>query len=408
MCYDFLVMRIAVGVSGQKNASLAAQEAIRAARTKAQGGIDLCLAFSSPDLASVNLLKTISAGLGEVPVVGISGAGVITDQGILNHGLAVLLLGIPEGITFNTACVYGMKSKADLAGGEMGEKLLLGFSGGFRALGMLLSDSLDEVPQFIHGLQEKLGKNFPLYGASAAEGPVLKSSLYFNREVLNDGCVGLLWGGRLNFGFGMKHGWKPIGKPHLVTKSGGGIAESIDGKEAVMLYQEYLGCSREAFKKDLRHIATLYPLGILVPGEKEYLLRSVLSVLEGGALRLSGDIPEGSSVRLMIATKETCLNAAREAVEEAKRSLFSNPMIGAEFRKEKINKFALVFSSASRRLLLKRESADEVKIIKESLGADTPVLGIYSKGELSTTAAVNYHGQGYYQNQTTAVLLIGS
>lgn len=399
-------MDIGLGFSAGKNSILAAQEATRLAKMNMGERIDLAIAFSSTDIASTSLLNTIATLLENVPVIGSSGTAIISNQGIFNHGLALLLLRFPEGSHFNIAYTKDIKERSSLAGEEMAEKLLYGFQDIPRTLGMVLSDGLvDAGSNFIYGLQERLGRSFPVTGASASESAFLKSHLYFNREVSTDACVGVLWGGKLNFGLGIKHGWKPLGKPHTATRSNDNIVEEIDGRPAVAFYEEYLNCDLTKLKNNLKQISIFYPIGVYLPGEEEYLLRNISSIETNGAMRFQGNVPEGSIIRLMIGTKETCLSATRQAAEEAKRSFFLNPMM--DTRKEGVKRFAIVFSSISRSMLLKRDLEKELEILKETLGQDMPIIGLYTHGELAPLKAINYRGQAYLHNQAISILIIG-
>ncbi|MDD2689290.1 MAG: FIST N-terminal domain-containing protein, partial [Candidatus Omnitrophica bacterium] len=204
-------MDIGLGFSTAKNSVLAAQEATRLAKMNMKEKIDLAVAFSSTDISSTNLLNTIATSLGtEVPLIGLSGLAIISNQSISTHGLVLLLLKFPEGVHFNTAYTKDVNERSTLAGEEMGEKLLYGFQDIPRALAMIFSDGLIEAgSNFIYGLQERLGRSFPVTGASAPDSVFLKSHLYFNREVSTNGCAGILWGGKLNFSLGIKHGSKP-------------------------------------------------------------------------------------------------------------------------------------------------------------------------------------------------------
>jgi hypothetical protein len=219
-----------------------------------------------------------------------------------------------------------------------------------------------------------------------------------------DSAVGMLLGGKLSFGLGIKHGWRPLGKPRTVTKSKGNIVYEIDNNPAVKIYEDYFGKSLDELRKEIRRISILYPIGIFLPGEKEYLLRNTLSIENDGALRFQGNVIEGSLIRLMIGTKESCLKATQEAVDEVKRDLL---IANLEFKKREMNKFVLVFDSVSRYLLLKRDAEKELEIIKEGVGDNTPIMGIYTYGEQAPLMATSYQGHAYFHNQTIAVLAIG-
>ncbi len=402
-------MNIGVGLSTDKDPASAAREAVRLAAINLHSDkVDLAIVFSSIDLACTTLLKTINLSLkGHAPIIGCTSAAIISNQGVFKHGLVVMLLSLSANIYFNTACVKDVKEKTALnAGRELGEKLLQGFHNIPRDLSMIFSDGLiDEGSNLIYGLQERLGKSFPLIGASASDNMrSFRTYIYYNTEVLTDSAVGILWGGKLNFGLGIKHGWKPLGKPRTITKSEGNIIYEIDGEPAVKLYEEYLARNVAQLQKEIKRISVLYPIGTYLPGEQEYLLRNILSIGSNGSLRLQGNAIQGSSVRLMIGTKESCLNATRQALNEAKKILFATIM-GAS--KEKIKSSVFIFDSVSRYLLLRRDASQELEIIKEGFDRDTPIIGLYTYGEQAPLKAVSYQGQAHFHNQSVAILNIG-
>jgi hypothetical protein len=249
-----------------------------------------------------------------------------------------------------------------------------------------------------------LGRSFPFLGASASNTlHSVKSSLYFNQGVLSDSCAGILWGGKLTFGFGIKHGWKPLGKPHIVSSTEGNIVKEIDGQPAVRLYEEYLACNLAKLKKELQHLSLSYPIGVFIAQGEEYLLRNILSIEEDGSLVCQGNVLQGSTIRLMISTKETRLEATRLAVEEAQKNLTSSIM---KFGKEKTSRLAIAFSSFSRYNLLRRDAKKELEIIKENLDVNTPIIGLYTHGELAPLKTSSYRGQIYFHNQAVNVLIL--
>ena len=393
-------IRVGLGISTEKDTLQAAQAAARQAKAGiGQEKIDLAIVFGSTRFSHPTALKTLSATLGAVPMIGSSGTAIISNKGILTHGIIVLLLGLPSGIYLNTALASQISKKAPAsAGEELGEKLLFGFKEIRRDLGVIFSDGLikDETA-FLFGLQERLGKSFPLAGGSVFDNiSSQKTHLFFDGELHSDAASGMLWGGKLNFGLGVKHGWKPLGKPRYVTKASGSTVYEIDGAPAVNIYQDYFGFNLAQLTQELKRISVFYPIGIRLAGEEEYLLRNILSIEEGGALSFQGNVPEASLVRLMIATKDSCLIATRQAVEEVKKGLLGRPC-----------NFVLVFESVSRYILLGRQAAKELEIIQEGLGKDTPLVGIYTFGEEAPLKSINYQGKAYFHNQAISVLGIG-
>jgi hypothetical protein len=402
-------VNIGVGLSTQREPVAAAREATRLAAINIHSSkVDLAIVFSSADLACAALLKTIHAALkSRVPIIGCSSAGIISNEGIFKHGLVVMLLDFPPNAYFNIACVKDIQRVGAFnAGKEMGDRLLHGFRNIHRDFSVIFSDGLmDEASNLISGLQEKLGRSFPLVGASASDNmQFLRTYIYFNEEVLTDSAVGILLGGKLSFGLGIKHGWKPLGKPRTITKGEGNIIQKIDGEPAAKIYEEYLACGLPQLQKEIRRISTLYPIGLYLPGEQEYLLRNVLSIEGNGSMRLQGNVVEGAAVRLMIGTKESCLNATLQAMNEAKKILFA-PIV--EMTKTEIKNFVFVFDSVSRYMLLRRDASRELEIIKEGFGRNTPIIGLYTYGEQAPLKAVSYQGQAHFHNQTIAILNIG-
>jgi len=395
-----MAIQIGIGLSTEKDTLQAAQAAARQAKSNIHAEkINLAIVFSSAEFAHSTVLKTISSLLGPIPMVGCSSLGIISSQGIFIHGIIILLLGLPEGIYINTAYVKEVSQKSIInAGEELGEKLLYGFKNIKRDLSVVFFGGLiKDESGFFFGLQERLGRSFPLAGASASDSLSFKRSyLYFDGQIYNDTVCAILWGGKLNFGLGVKHGWKPLGKPRYVTKSSGNTVYEIDAAPAVNIYKEYFVYDLNKLRRELKRISVLYPIGIHLVGEEEYLLRNILSIEDDGALVCQGNVPEGSPVRLMIGTKESCLAATLQAVDEVKKGLQGKPC-----------NFALVFDSVSRYILLGRQANKELEIIKERLGKDTPVVGVYTFGEQASLKSINYRGKAYFHNQTISILGLG-
>ncbi|MBI5145510.1 MAG: FIST C-terminal domain-containing protein, partial [Candidatus Omnitrophica bacterium] len=377
------------------------REAVKEAKANlgAAEKIDLAMVFSSVDLASAGLLKTIDESLGGIPIIGCSTAAVLSHQGIFRQGLLIALFSLPKEVQFNFACIKDVKTKTALiAGQELGEKLLYRTQNLRRDLSLMFSDGLlDNSQNLILGLQERLGRSFPLVGGSASDNlNFLKTYVFFNDGLFDNAACAILWLGKLTFGFGIRHGWKPLGKPRQVTKSMNNVVYEIDGLAAAKIYEDYLSCSLHTLKKELKRISALYPIGIYLEGETEYLLRNIISITDEGHLICQGDIPQGSHIRLMIGTKESCLAAARQAVGEAKKALFGQkPSV------------VFIFDSISRYLLLGRTAAKELDIIRAEFGQDTPLIGCYTYGEQAPLSATSYQGQAYFHNQTITVLALG-
>jgi len=398
--YILAYMNVSAGFSQINEHVQATNEAVGQAIIGLRGApISIAFIFTSTEFAHTLVVKTVNNLLGEVPVFGCTSSGIITNRGIFKYGVAILLLSLSRQTFFNTASVKDIhRDTSLLSGKELGTKLLSGFKEVHRSLTIILSDKLiTEGYNLINGLQENLGRSFPLIGASGADNFVnQKTFQYFNNELLNDSCCGILFGGRFNFGFGTKHGWKPLGKMRAATESNSNVIKKIDGEPAVKLYEDYFAKDTLDLAKELRRISIFYPIGIYLQGEKEYLLRNVISIRDDGSLVTQGDVPQNSKIRLMISTEDSRLAAAISACEEAKRNLGNQKI-----------KFVVVFDSAARIFLLSRQYEKELRVIKDAFGENTPLIGIYTNGEQAPLKSISYLGQTYFHNQSINILAIG-
>ena len=390
--------KIAIGLSTRKAIPEAAQEAALkcVSQLPAPGDASLALVFSTPDFASAGLLKSIRQALkSNIPIIGCSAVNLITSEGIQKEGVIIALLSLA-----NTKISCGLietdKNKDPLSGAqELGTGLASHLKGQRRQFCLLFNDGLSEnTSGLIKGLQSVLGVSFPFIGGGSSDNLKFRQTYqYYDTRVLNKGTICALLAGKLNFGLGIKHGWRPLGKTRVITESNGNIIKKIDGKNACYLYEDYFAKTIKELKKELLRISILYPIGVHLKGESEYLLRNIISLNDDGSITTQGDVPQGSSIRLMIATKESCLEAARQAALQVQVNL-----------RDKKAEFALVISSASRAYLLGRQAHSEIKIIREILGRETPLFGFYSYGEYAPLGSINYYGQTYLHNQTIAIL----
>ncbi len=390
--------QVGLGFSSVKNYNQAVKEALWQAKADFQGPrIDAAFLFATLEFSHPLVLKTLAGLLGPVPLIGCSSAILAGNQGIMKRGIALVLMCMGEDIYFKTASVKDITKKKPLASGqELGEHLVHQAREMRRDLSLFFIDGLlqDNVG-FIAGLQEKLGRSFPLIGATASDNFVFKKTdVYYNHEVFSDGASGMLWGGKLRYGLGIKHGWKPLGKPLKITQATGNIVYEIDHRPAAQVYGKYLSKSVSELTQEIRHITTFYPVGIYLPGEDEYLLRNILAV-KSNALIFQSNVPQDSTIRLMIGSKDACLTAASQAAEEAKKGLAGQtPSV------------VFVFNSTSRYLLLKRRAKQELEVIKEHF-KNVPLVGIYTYGQEAPLKAVNYLGSTYFHNQTILILALG-
>ena len=244
MHYILTLMNIGIGFSESKDQIQAVNAAITQAIVELKNlRPSIAIIFTTIEFANPLVLKTANYLLGDIPILGCSSLGIITNQGIFKHGFSILLIGLDQQTFFNTALIKELDKINPITNGKnLGEKLLYGCNNVRRSLSIIFSDGLTAATTgILNGIQEKLGRSFPLIGASASDDLAFKKTYqYFNKELCSESCSGILFGGRFNFGIGIKHGWNPLGKMRCVTKSSGNIIKEIENKPAVKLYEDYL------------------------------------------------------------------------------------------------------------------------------------------------------------------------
>jgi len=298
---------------------------------------------------------------------------------------------------FSTGLGCGLSQDARAAGQKCAQEAIKARLGNRRAFVMFPDGLSGNGTDVIRGAQEVLGTSFPIVGGSAGDDFLFeKTYQYYQDKAFSDSVVGLLLGGDACAGFGIRHGWHAIGKAHEVTKARGNIIEKLDGKEALTIYRDYFGQEAQKLKNlAWAKIGTIYPLGMSIPDEEEYLIRYAVRATPEGALVCAAEVPQGSQVRLMIADKEGVLNAAREAAARAKEGL-----------KEVKIKAVIIFDSIARKRILGRSALEEIEVIKKALGEAAPIIGFYSYGEQAPLRAQRYVGKSYFHTETVVVLCL--
>ena len=360
---------------------------------------DLILVFASIRFDQESLLKGIASVAPHSWMAGCSTAGEILTEGPSRRSVAVMAI---RSDTLQVATGLGLRMSVNSrqAGQEVASQVLQAKVPNPHGM-LLFPDGLTgNGAEVIRGVQDRMGLSFPIAGGSAADDfSFTRTYQYFQGKFYSDAVAGVLLAGPIAVGIGARHGWRPLGKPRRVTRSVANIVQELDGQTAVNLYETYFGRAAESLKAGaLADMSIVYPLGMPIPGEEEYLLRNVVRVDPGtGSLVYAGEVPEESEVRLMMGSKERALDAARRAAEQAVLSIAPRAPT-----------FALVFSSCSRARLFGRRAGEEIAAIRRGLGRSVPIIGFYDYGEQAPLSAAGFRGLSYFHNETLVVCAVSA
>lgn len=364
-----------IGVSAQADVWAAGQEAAEQAVSHlANRRPDMTLVFSSIRFADPRLLKGIRSVTGQAPLVGCTDAGGINTAGPKRRAVTVIGL-IIKGGAFFTGVGSSISQNPRQAGEALAASLQQQPIENPRALLMFPDGLASNSSELFPAIQKAFGRSLPLAGGAAADDfHFQKTFQFFNEEILTDSVPAALLCGDIRVGIGVRHGWAPVGRPRRVTRSAGHMVYELNGRPAVSIYEDYLGLKREELiQEPLANVTITYPLGTEVRGQAEYLLRDAIRVGRAGSLICTGDLPEGSDVRLMIGGYESALEAAQQAACDAAEQVGRGRLKGA-----------LVFCSVGRQKMLGSEFQGEIDVIRDALGGSGVRLGgFYTYGELA-------------------------
>ena len=249
----------------------------------------------------------------------------------------------------------------------------------------------------IEGLQQALGKTFPIFGGSAGD-QVRATGTYqfYKNKVLTDAAPFLLIAGPLLFSFGVESGWMPIGEKGKVTRAEKNVVYKISGQSAVDYYKYYLGEDIKFGAAETLVESNDFPMAIFEDDGRSFYLRAPffqLSDQEIGSVTFFGNVPEGATVQITHAIRDKIIEAAKMSVNSAKNDYpGSKPSI------------ALCFTCSTRKQVLGTRVEEEYQSLKSSF-PDLPVTGFYTYGEIGPLCKgkpVRYH------NETFLSLLLGT
>jgi len=373
-----MVLLIGTGMSQDKNSlkagKLAAQEAIKELQGKKAS---IIIVFSSPRKDHSGLLKGIQSMTGSVPMVGGTTAGEVSNHGY-SKGSVVIMAIYSDKIKFVAGLGSGIKGAERKVGAVLVENIKAKSKSltGAKSL-LIFPDALaGDGFEIVKGIQEKLGENFEIVGGALGdEADFKKTYQYHNGKVYNNAVVGLMiFGTSFNTFTGVGSAWKSIGNRFKCTKAEGAVVHSFDNKPALDVYKTFLGEERS---KKLPAIGLEYPFGMIderakVAGKEYFQIRCPLSVDEKSkTVTLAAAIPEGKDVTLTMASRNDVVNNAGFVAKKLKKD-----MAGAK------PKAIMLFSCVACKMVLGIKVSNEVKAVRDVLGADVPIIGFYTYGEI--------------------------
>lgn len=332
----------------------------------------------------------------ETILVGASAAGEITSGATVFDGVTAMALSSDQ-MSWSVGIGNGVRVDSFKAGADAARAVIANAKSPIQLFVMLPDGLNGNGAEIVRGAQSVLGENFPIIGGSAGDDYLFKQTWqYHNGAVLTDSVIGIGFSGKFSFGFGIRHGWEPIGLPMKVTKAEGAALKEVDGKPALEIYSEYFGkAAAELIREPIARMAYTYPLGMSVAGSDEFLIRDPVIANEKGEIAMAAEIPEGATVRLMFGDRDKAIVAAREAASVARSQL-----------EGRAPRAIFMFNCMARNRLLGVHCHEENETVQSVIGKDVPMAGFYTYGEQGPLLGKK-GTKAYFHNETMTLMVLG-
>jgi hypothetical protein len=382
---------LAVGTSADADSRRAGEQAARAA---AGGDAKLLMVFCSALHDPKAVLAGIRSVAGTPPLIGCSTTAVIGPDGPGGgRGVVVAALGGP-GFSVTTGISRDVPGRQREAGAEVAACAAGLADRPHQALVLFTDGLVVGQEEILAGAYGVVGASMPMVGGASCPDPSMDRTFQFHGdEVVANAIVGAAIASDGPFGVGLRHGWRKVGEPMIVTKSSHNEVYTLDDEPAVEAYLRRLGAPPEAFidPAAFERFAERRPIG--VRSRSGEVVRNVgsSSGLARGWLRSSGDVPEGGLIWPMEGDIGTVLQAADDACADAAAGLGGRSPLGL-----------IAFDCETRARFLNAGGRREEVTRMAAHARPAPLAGLYTWGEIARTKGINA-----FHNQTLVVLAIG-
>lgn len=357
-----------------------------------RGDAKVLIVFCSQSHDLEALLLEIRARAGDVPLIGCTTAGEIAAEGASDASVVVTALG-GDGFAVETAAATEASRNMRDAGAHVARCLPDRDDLPHTAL-LLLSDGLaGDQQEIIRGAHGVLGAAVPLVGGCAGDDLRMTKTFQLHGDrVLTDSVVAAGIASSAPLGIGVRHGWRRVGEPMLVTASDGSRVYTLDDRPALDLYLGRLDIAEPDHwdQEGLARVALTHPLGLGRPRGEEQVRSISGGDLVERSLSCIGEVPQGAIVSIMEGDAQSVLEATDAACGDSLAALGGHPPLGM-----------IAFDCVARRSIL-GDAGIRAEVDRLAASAPgTPIAGLYTYGEIARTRGV----RGFH-NQTLVVLSV--
>ncbi|MBN2298878.1 MAG: FIST C-terminal domain-containing protein [Deltaproteobacteria bacterium] len=334
------------------------------------------MVFSTVGYPQKTLLEEIKKEVGDVPMVGCSGSGVIApsvaDES--NHCVAVLAMADPR-IHLHTSGYPDVTGSSD-AGRIVGEALGRNFRDDARCV-LLFSCGLDTlVDDLVPEIEKNIGHELPIIGGLAADNLLRdKTYQYHDWEVYEGGISAALMSGDFDLITDVSHGCVPIGLEMEVTKVDANRVYEIDDRPVLDVMIECVG---DGIVRDFGKAALHFCIGQqsdpdLIEYYDKYSIRYIAKLYpEDGSISLPVKMKKGDKIWLTRRDRDKMFAACHSSINKLQKKI-----------EEKSPFLVLDINCVGRGkiVLADKEKNDLLSSFQTRLAPGIPWIGFFSYGE---------------------------
>ncbi len=367
MGHNRAMLRMAVGQSDDVDGVEAVRVAIEQCQDQLRGeAAHAGLLFATFDSFDPALVREVREAFPGIRLIGSTSSAEMSSVVGYREDSVTLAVFASDTVGFTTAAATWKPGGVEAAGRTAVEAACADTDGAPR-LCLMVADALDGQLA-LEAVRRALPEGTVLVGGASSGvtlGAPTPSYQACDDDVIEHGLALLVLSGPLAFSVAVGTGLRPVGPTGVVTRSGYGRIDEIDGRPAVDFTAAYLDVAGPAtFGNPL----AISEAGASAPYHRVLLAQDPAS----GGLSIAGSVPVGATVQLTTATSDEIVAASADTVRRAME----------DFPAGATPSGALVFSCAVRKFLLGSRTAQELGQARSLLPVDLPVAGMYCTGEI--------------------------
>ncbi|WP_209123509.1 FIST signal transduction protein [Alkalihalobacillus sp. BA299] len=354
---------------------------------------DILLLFTTVGHDIPMLLNGIRSIVGDVPICGCTGAGVISSFDTSEAVFSACLMGLKaDQIRFDPFIVFGLSKDSSQVGKKMGNIIKsLQIPVEDNKLLFLFPDSMTtNAEKLLQGIITSLPYPLDILGAAAANDFNYSHTYQFcGNTVLEDSVAGLLISGNFRYHYQISHGQEPFGPLRTVTKAIDNRLLEIDDRPALDVLSSSIGLEKW---EDFAQAVMTSAIGLSFPGNsysEDLIIRGMINFdVKEKSVSFSVPIPEGSTFYMTLRNREKILQASQKMGSRL-HSQLKTPEEAAFF----------YFNCAGRGSYLFGESEPDVHAVMGGLGCNQSMIGLFSFGEFGPV-----HEKNHFHNATGIIV----